>query len=578
MALFFSDDFIHDVSSANDIVDVISSYVALKKAGRNMVGLCPFHQEKTPSFSVSPEKQFYHCFGCGVGGNVIDFIMRIENLDFVETIKFLAERAHIPIEEQKQTDRGGSKKELIYQMNKEAAHYFHACLLKSDTARHYLLERGLSQATIKHFGLGYAPDSWTSLIDFLKAKKYTEQQIFEAGLAGKKETRYYDTFRNRIIFPIIDLRGNVIGFGGRVLDDSKPKYLNSPESPVFNKSRNLYGLNFAKNSDLKSLLIVEGYMDVIALHQADVTNAVAALGTAFTPEHAKIIKRYAQEVILCFDTDQAGQTATMRCIEIMSKQGLPIRVLQQDRAKDPDEFIKNFGKDAFLQLMKSAPNFIEYRIARLREEFDISQIEQKIRFVQEAAKVFVSLESDVEAEAYVKKIAHETDISADAIFSEMKKLSGRQRPVEKRSGTDKTPAKPLPLNKRLSAERMLLGLLYDDSALLEKVGDRITDYLFSVPEHKELFRLIGEQKKLSHMLLSDTQKEILSEIAVRDFHIDDKFHAALQLIQSIQQMHNIQMIQKQKETEDANALQQLLLNDIRSKQRTGEKGNAYEHK
>ena len=578
MALFFSDDFIHDVSSANDIVDVISSYVVLKKTGRNMAGLCPFHQEKTPSFSVSPEKQFYHCFGCGVGGNVIDFIMRIENLDFVETIKFLAERAHIPIEEQKSTDRGGSKKELIYQMNKEAAHYFHACLLKSDAARHYLLNRGLSQSTVKHFGLGYAPDSWTSLIDFLKVKKYTEQQMFEAGLAGKKETRYYDAFRNRIIFPIIDLRGNVLGFGGRVLDDSKPKYLNSPESPVFNKSRNLYGLNFAKNSDLKSLLIVEGYMDVIALHQAGIPNAVAALGTAFTPEHAKIIKRYAQEVILCFDTDQAGQTATMRCIEIMSKQGLPIRVLQQDRAKDPDEFIKSFGKDAFLQLMRSAPVSVEYRIAKLREQFDISQIEQKIRFVQEAAKVFVSLESDVEAEAYVKKIARETDISADAIFSEMKKLlSGRQRP-EKRPNAGKEPAKPLPLSKRLSAERMLLGLLYDDSALLEKVSGRMTDDIFSVPEHKELFRLIGEQKKLSHMLLSDTQKEILSEIAVRDFHIDDKFHAALQLIQSIQQMHNIQMIQKQKETEDANALQQLLLNDVRSKQRTGEKGNAYEHK
>lgn len=563
--MFFSDDFITLVCEANEISDLISEYVPLKKVGRNLVGLCPFHTEKTPSFSVSAEKQFYHCFGCGEGGRVLDFVMKIEHLDFVEAVRFLAQRAHISLPEPKQEERNRqriSQNEKLYALNREAALFFHETLysVHGDQARSYFLNRGLKETTIKNFGLGYAPDSWNGLLHYLKNKGYSESLIEQAGLTGHKETRYYDSFRNRVMFPIIDLRGNVIGFGGRVLDDSKPKYLNSPESPVFSKSHNLYGLNVAKNEKGRSLIVVEGYMDVIALHQANIRNAVAALGTAFTPEHAKLMKRYADRVTLCFDSDEAGQKATVRCLEIMSGQRMNVHVLVQDKAKDPDEYIRKYGREAFLDLVEHAPNQVEYQILRLRERYDISEIEQKIAFVHEAAVVFSSLESDVELELYVKKLSNDTGVSAEAVFSEIQKLSGKRRMIIQRE-TERMERKALAPDKLIRNEKILLGILYEKPELCRTL-DLHPDF-FTQETHSAVFQLIQSGEIDAGKQLSPEQQTLLSEIAVRELHLADSEKAAKQLIAVIRQQNNQKVLAQG--LCDAEQLQQLLMQDKRSR-------------
>ncbi len=563
--MFFSDDFINQVCDANEIADLINEYVPLKKSGRNLLGLCPFHHEKTPSFSVSAEKQFYHCFGCGEGGRVLDFVMKIEHLDFVEAVRFLAQRAHIAVPEpqdQRVSRHTATEKEQLYGLNREAAVFFHDMLysVKGDEARSYFLNRGLKESTIKGFGLGYAPDSWDQLLKHLKQKGFSESLIEKAGLAGHKEKRYYDSFRNRVMFPIIDLRGNVIGFGGRVLDDSKPKYLNSPESPVFSKSHNLYGLNFAKNEKGRSLIIVEGYMDVIALHQAGITNAVAALGTAFTPDHAKLIKRYADKVTLCFDSDEAGQKATARCIEIMATQQIKVNVLVQNKAKDPDEYIKKFGKDSFMELIEQAPGQIEYRILRLSQQYLLEDVEQKISFVHDAAKVFSSIESDVELELYVKKLSADTGVSPEAVFSEIQKISKKRRVLIQRE-EDRRERRMISVDKLEKNEKILLGILYDNPKLCGLLG--LTDEFFTVTDHGLLFRMIQDGRiELQHQL-SPEQQRILSEIAVRELHLEDSAKAAQQLIAVIRQQKQHQVMSQG--VSDAQQLQQLLMQDKRSK-------------
>lgn len=563
--MFFSDDFIHQVCDANEIADLISEYVPLKKSGRNLLGLCPFHNEKTPSFSVSAEKQFYHCFGCGEGGRVLDFVMKIEHLDFVEAIRFLAQRAHIPVPEQQnfaEDKKTASEKEQLYRLNREAALFFHDKLysVQGDEARAYFLNRGLTESVMKGFGLGYAPDSWDSLLKHLKQKGYSEALIEKAGLAGHKEKRYYDSFRNRVIFPIFDLRGNVIGFGGRVLDDSKPKYLNSPESPVFSKSHNLYGLNIAKNEKNRSLLVVEGYMDVIALHQAGISNAVAALGTAFTPDHAKLMKRYADKVTLCFDSDEAGQKATARCIEIMSGQQMKVNVLVQNKAKDPDEYIKKFGKDSFLELIDQAPGQIEYRIFRLRQQYNIDDVEQKIAFVHEAAVVFSGIESDIELELYVKKLATDFGVSAEAVFSEIQKISKKKRAFVQKEA-DRRERRMTKADKLEKYEKMLLGILYENPKLCQQLG--LEESFFTVTDHGLLFQMIQTGKGAAVVQMSPEQQKVLSEIAVRELHLQDNEKAARQLIEVIRQQKNQrEMVQG---ITDAEKLQQLLMQDKRSK-------------
>ncbi len=563
--MFFSDDFINQVCDANEIADLISEYVPLKKSGRNLLGLCPFHNEKTPSFSVSAEKQFYHCFGCGEGGRVLDFIMKVEHLDFVEAVRFLAQRAHISVPEQQHQHvnrQAASEKEQLYSMNRETAMFFHDMLysVKGDNARSYFLNRGLTESTMKGFGLGYAPDSWDSLLKHLKQKGFSESLMQKAGLVGNKDKRYYDSFRNRVIFPIIDLRGNVIGFGGRVLDDSKPKYLNSPESPVFSKSHHLYGLNFAKNEKEKHLIIVEGYMDVIALHQAGFKNTVAALGTAFTPDHAKLIKRYADKVTLCFDSDEAGQKATARCIEIMSGQQIKVNVLMQNKAKDPDEYIKKFGKNGFLELIEKAPVQIEYRILRLRERYNLEDVEQKIAFVHEAALVFSSIESDVELELYVKKLSADTGVSPEAVFSEIQKVSKKRRVIIQRE-TDRQERRMLSSDKLEKNEKILLGILYENPNLCSNLG--LDRKFFTVTDHGLLFQMIQNGNIPMQNQLSPEQQRILSEIAVRELHLEDSFKAAQQLISAIRQQKQKQIMEQG--VNDAQQLQQLLMQDKRSK-------------
>lgn len=567
MAVFFGDDLKNEIIGANDIVEVISEYLPLKRAGRNYLGLCPFHGEKTPSFSVSPERQIYKCFGCGVGGNVVDFVMRIDNLDFSEAMTALAGRAHIEVPKNGSDGKSAvraTEKERMYAINTEAARFFNKKLSESENALEYIEKRRLSQNTVTKFGLGFAPDSWDVLLKHLRVLGFSDEEIHKAGLAGKKETRYYDSFRNRIIFPIIDIKGHVVGFGGRVMDDSKPKYLNSPETPVFDKSRNFYGLNFARADNHKTAVVVEGYMDVISLHQAGITNAIATLGTSFTQEHAKILKRYFDEVVLSYDTDGPGRAATDRCMEIINGvEGLKVRVLCQANGKDPDEYIKAYGKDAFLKLIDDAPSDVEYKVMRLRDGLDFENPEDKIKFVSGAAKIFSGIKNEIEREVYVKKIARETDVSEEAVFSEIYKLSGKTKKFS--GGKVRQPAKRASVIQK--AEEMLLSLVYGDGELYKSVRNIIKGDFFTDPVNSQVFELLNENTELSSVFdtLTDRQKTVVSDIAVRDFHIDDKRQGAAELIKKIIDEKTKMALDSLKGSDDAEKVKELLFMDKRSK-------------
>ena len=370
----FPDSFLQELKLRSDITEIASSYVNLKRHGRNMVGLCPFHGEKTPSFNIYTENGSFYCFGCGAGGDVITFIMKIENLDYVEAVKFLAQRAGMEMPENTYDDSLSKLRMRIYEANREAARFFHATLLsqRGQSGLNYLRGRALSDRTIRHFGLGFADDDWNSLCNHLKNKGFSEYEIYSANLAFKRKNGngIYDRFVNRVMFPIIDLRGNVIAFGGRIMTDEKPKYLNTSDTPVFKKSENLFSLNNAKSSGTRTLILCEGYMDVIALNQAGFTNAVATLGTALTNEQAVLMKRYADEVIICYDADGAGQKATARAIQILRNAGLPIKILTVPSGKDPDEFIRSKGDNgpaAFKLLIEKCGNDIEYRLMKYKE-------------------------------------------------------------------------------------------------------------------------------------------------------------------------------------------------------------------
>ena len=370
------EEVIERIRQDNDIVDIISENVRLKKSGRNYVGLCPFHNDKSPSLSVSQDKQIYKCFSCGEAGNVITFVMKYKKLTFYEASKYLADKAGIPLElGNAKESQITKKKELLYKVNTEAARYYFYNLQRTSFAKEYFLKRGIREEVIKRFGLGYAQDRWHDLIMYLKKKGFNENLLLEAGLILKSEKKgnTYDRFRNRVMFPVFDVRGKVIGFGGRVLDDSKPKYLNSPETVVFHKGTNLYGLNFATKNKLEQdyIIIVEGYMDLISLHQHGITNTVASLGTALTINQARLLKRYVNKVIISYDADVAGQTATLRELEILRNAGLDVKVLKVPQGKDPDEFVRNNGKDAFLRLVDNALPLIEYRIKKAAEGINL---------------------------------------------------------------------------------------------------------------------------------------------------------------------------------------------------------------
>ena len=417
----FPESFITELAERNDIVDVVSGYVRLsKKSGSNLFGLCPFHSEKTPSFSVSPDKQIYHCFGCGKGGGVINFIMEIENLSFPEAVEFLARRVGMELPEQAD-DHESRRRARMLALNRDSARYFHDQLSTpgAQIAREYIAKRQISKKMVTTFGLGFAPDGWSGLIDAMHAKGYTDYELFDAGLVRRgKSGGYYDTFRRRLMFPVIDVRGNVIGFSGRVLGDGEPKYMNSPETLVFNKSRNLFALNLAKKSKSGYIILSEGNIDVVSLHQAGFDSAVASLGTSLTPEQARIISRYTSEVIIAYDNDGAGIKASQRAIGILEKLDLKVKVLRVNGAKDPDEFIRLKGADAFRNLLEGAENQVDYRLRAVTDKYDLSVDEQKVEFLKEASELVARLPGSVERQVYAMRVASMAGVNADVVAGE----------------------------------------------------------------------------------------------------------------------------------------------------------------
>ncbi len=604
MAQFYPEEIIQEVRASNDITDIVSEYVKLKRSGSSLKGLCPFHSEKTPSFSVAPDKQIFHCFGCGAGGNVINFIMRIENIDFIEAMKYLAERARINLPEgnlQGDVAKRYEQKQLVYRINVEAARFFHNSLFSKagEKALKYLAQRRINPHTIKRFGLGYAPDSWDALKTYLTSKGFDEEDIQRAGLIihNSDKSSRYDRFRNRVIFPIIDLRSNVIAFGGRVLDDSLPKYLNSPETIVFHKSRNLYGLNFAKNSGESTLIIVEGYMDVISLQQNGIINTIASLGTALTREQANIIKKYCSEVIIAYDSDAAGQAATLRGMDILADTGCKVKILTLNEGKDPDEYIRVNGVVRFNEALYSSKSLIEYRIDLLKEKYDITNIEQKIDFVNEMADIFAKVDNAVERDVYVKKVADSTGIANEAIFSEIRKRvykdsrknSRQDRFINRNPNTKKNEVKlsqkrntiddtRYVINKHskllmnsgsllLDSERELINLLCFDKSVYSKVKELIKPEDFTNQTHKKMIKLIyslrENEKQIdpAEIVLNFEQDEVESVASI--LHMESNYEqnnkAALQLINTIKQKNILQDMQERLKEGNVEKLNTILM-------------------
>ena len=424
----YSDTLIDEIKVNNDIVDIISQYVILKRSGRNFLGLCPFHKEKSPSFSVSPDKQIFHCFGCGVGGDVISFICKLENVNYREAIEILAERAGIvlPKSDNTQDLKKEKLKERVYEINKIVATFYHEYLYtpKAKMAQEYVKKRKLDNNTLKKFMIGYAGVD-NEIFKLLKSKGFNEEEILASNLVKKTPYGYNDLYKNRLMFPIQDVRNRFIAFGGRVLDDSKPKYINSPEGIVYSKGRNLYAMNLAKNANLGKIIMCEGYMDTVSLHQRGIPNAVASLGTALTDGQARLLRKYTEKVIISYDSDGAGQNATMRGLEILKNAGCDVRILQMEGAKDPDEYVIKYGNGRFNMLVENAISLVEFKTKVLRNSLDLNNINDKIKFLKETAKLLTTVDSKIEQELYIDKIAKEYDISKEALYAEINKLSNK---------------------------------------------------------------------------------------------------------------------------------------------------------
>lgn len=492
------EEVIERIRQDNDIVDIISENVRLKKSGRNYVGLCPFHNDKSPSLSVSQDKQIYKCFSCGEAGNVITFVMKYKKLTFYEASKYLADKAGIPLElGNAKESQITKKKELLYKVNTEAARYYFYNLQRTSFAKEYFLKRGIREEVIKRFGLGYAQDRWHDLIMYLKKKGFNENLLLEAGLILKSEKKgnTYDRFRHRVMFPVFDVRGKVIGFGGRVLDDSKPKYLNSPETVVFHKGTNLYGLNFATKNKLEQdyIIIVEGYMDLISLHQHGITNTVASLGTALTINQARLLKRYVNKVIISYDADVAGQTATLRGLEILRHAGLDVKVLKVPQGKDPDEFVRNNGKDAFLRLVDNALPLIEYRIKKAAEGINLRDNNELVKYGEKFAEILADL-NPIEKDVYIKKISEETSIKEQAIYDLLSQVMAKDKKENNFMNKKADYGTKLYVEPGyLKAERTLIKLMFKEEYFQElneliKVGDFVLD------SHNKIYSLILQGK------------------------------------------------------------------------------------
>ncbi len=491
---------IREVAEKNDIRDVVSNYVTLKKAGSSYVGLCPFHNEKTPSFSVSPQKGIFHCFGCGEGGNVIHFMMKIERIPFTEAVEKLAQSAGVTLPTPNKKDsenyrRMAQKRDVLYEINKEAANFFYSNLKDGKAAVDYFKKRNLSGADAKHFFLGYAKDSWDALFTYLKSLGYTESDILDAGLIKKSENgKYYDAFRNRVMFPIFDVRARTIGFGGRVLDDSKPKYLNSPDSPVFNKSRNLYFLNAARKSGKNFVLLVEGYMDVIALAKSGYINAVATLGTALTSHQAKLIAADFKEVVICYDSDGAGRKATDRAIKILRDYDIKISVMDLKDKKDPDEYINAYGKTRFNNCVSKRKSDMTYLMDCLDEQYDVRKNDEKVSFVGEMLSYLKLIKNSVELDVYVEALAEKTGVSPNAIYSQLGVVKAVEKKEEVSPGDIVSiAARHTPKTEDASLTRtreLLLGLLMGNKTICQTHKQQLSLSLFESEVHKELLKYI----------------------------------------------------------------------------------------
>ena len=494
--MYYPEEVIEEIRMKNDIVDVVSGYVKLQKKGSSYFGLCPFHNEKSPSFSVSPGKQIYYCFGCGAGGNVISFVMQYENYTFQEAVKFLAQKAGIQLPEaeySEETRKKENKRARLLQVNKEAATYFFH-QLRSENGRagwQYLKKRELSDETIRKFGLGFANMTSNDLVKFLKSKGYEDEVIRDAGLATFDEKfGFHDKFWNRVMFPIQDINHRVIGFGGRVMGDGKPKYLNSPETPVFDKSRNLYGLNIARTARKNQIILCEGYMDVISMHQAGFSQAVASLGTAFTEGQASLLKRYTDEVILSYDSDGAGVTAALRAISILKEAGMTGRVLNLEPYKDPDEFIKNCGQEAFQKRLDEAENTFFFEIRMLQKDYNMQDPESKTKFYREIARKLCGFSEEVERENYIQAVAQRYQISVEnlrRLVLSYAMQTGYAQPVERpKSGIRKKNTAEEGVRR---SQRLLLTWLTDMPSLYPKIKKFITPEDFT----EELYRRVAEK-------------------------------------------------------------------------------------
>lgn len=500
--MYYPEETVEEVRLRSDIVDVIGSYISLKKKGANYMGLCPFHNERTPSFSVNQNKQLYHCFGCGAGGNVFTFVMEYENYTFVEALKHLADRVGVSLPEEEQTPeqkRARSQRTRILEINKEAAK-FYFYLLHTDQGKHalnYLLDRGLREETIKSFGLGYSDRGGKALYTYLKKQGYEDSILKEAGLFSFKDNDVYDRFWNRVMFPIMDVNNRVIGFGGRVMGDGEPKYLNSPETKIFDKSRNLYGLNFARTSRKSSIIICEGYMDVIALHQAGFNNAIASLGTAFTQQQANLIKRYTQEVLLCYDSDGAGVKAALRAIEVLRETGLNTKVIDLSPHKDPDDFIKAQGTKEFEKRIENAQNAFLFEIETLEKEFDLQDPASKTKFFNEVAKKLLIFTESIERNSYTETIARKYYISFDDLRKLVnaygsKYVAGKERPRTTIDRTQKNNKKSAE-DGLVKAQKVLITWLIDKPKLFLSIQGILEPEDFSEELYVNVIRLLIEQ-------------------------------------------------------------------------------------
>ncbi|MBE7014190.1 MAG: DNA primase [Ruminococcaceae bacterium] len=569
MALYFDDMLLEEIRQRNDIVDLISMYTDLKQSGNRFLGLCPFHKEKTPSFFVNKEDQLYYCFGCHEGGNIINFVEKVNNLDFIEAVKFLAERGGVNLpEENGEVSKEHQLKKDIYEINKASAIYFHNNLMNDKNALKYLTDRGLDIKTIKNFGLGYSKSTYTDLYEHLKLKGFSEWAMLKAGVISKKENGVYDFFRGRIVFPVIDLRGNVLAFSGRVMDDSLPKYLNTGETEAFKKRQNLFGLNLAKNSKKDYIILAEGQMDVIALHKYGFNNAVASLGTAFCEEHAKLIKRYAKKVVICYDNDTAGQNATNKAADYLISEGIFVNVAILKGGKDPDEILKKSGEEYFSNIIKNAPTYMEYLLNKEILNHDLNTMEGKISYARSATNHLTKVIDPLERELYIKRISRELDISEELIYGELKKISSFTKRNEEKKQEIKENIKRQKetsvdkINNNLDVcEGELINILINNITWFKRLRNHLGDNYFSFEIYNKIFSTLsslmeergGYDINMIVDRLSEKEKGKIIRFKMKELNYEVNEKNISELLKRIEYLKNQQNVANADSVEDLNA-------------------------